>query len=263
MTTVTLLHPTLDGDFPLFAAKIPCSDRTMQPVTLLHDFQNELTEVEHYAKRLLQFQEIDGLDSFPAVHHLCHHHAGWTHCVYYPSTGKMRVSQHALCSAMPEVWTVEANTITREVADSAHNGRQVRRKVWHRYRDNSYRDVWEVTYNEHPRSPLHLRNAKIPVSISEFRRELLSQMRANDRMPFEVVKTAVRAIENWVSIVGDFTPEQMSQVWDQLARLQHLHHFQHPQMLPELFASLDFLTMGSCRKLTEVYAELQSNPPAP
>lgn len=235
MNNVNMLYPTiaLGNDHPLTLAQIEHNNESR--ITLMHDFVHDLDYVEDFALRLKQFKVIPEIQHFREVHHLALAPEGWIHSVYNPQHGLLIVNNFSPRLMMPESsWYVEGTKITREIVTSE---RHVQKKVWELYHNNTFQEVWEVTYNEHPRDPLHMRKANVPSSLQNLVRELAAQIGSNQKLTELELNSFVNALRQW-AISEDrshkrvFTREECDLIWDRLSIMQHAHHLQWDSLLP-------------------------------
>jgi hypothetical protein len=230
-------------------------------------------DVSNHLSVLRAFEYFSALPFTDAVHQAYHVAISQRTTVHYQfhrahpgadiESDMLRITVQHYNGYVPSlVWLVTASKIRRLSCD--YTG--VKRKEWTRYYGVTAVNAWLVTHNDHPREPLHLRGGNIPTRADDFRRELIAQMDANDRLDHQVVINASKAINRWQIVSGHstdtrvFTREEMQQLYAQCALLGSLHHLHHVQLLTELFGALDFLTLHNTPKLTEIFAKLQAHP---
>lgn len=211
-------------------------------VMLLHHFERRLEYVADFAERLTQFQAVTKNLEGGLYYHVDAHLDGQQFSVYDKEKNILEVRDFSYRTLMPEsVWHVTATKIIRAtIVDGIEH-----RKVWSAYIDSNHRPVWECTYNEHPRDPLHLRQGKIPTEARQLLRELHRQIEGNMRISDKDRSAMTWALGAWHMFDGQrtFTSEEQTRLWEQCSRMQHLHSANTVDEIQELFSRLDFLTM--------------------
>jgi hypothetical protein len=152
-------------------------------------------------------------------------HGDWISCHYDVKLQVLHVHYQGHHDAMPPLtWVVTEDQIRRTVLESG----QARAKVWTPYRDNKFQAVWEVTYNEHSRDPLHLRKGMIPANMQNLVRELSSQIRSNKVLTQRQRNAFLGALGEWEESEARprhslFSEAEIKSIWDYGPVLQFTH----------------------------------------
>lgn len=249
---------------PRTASMHPGSNDAPFYVVLLHNFGKQLEYVEDFAQCLEQFRAITADMEGKLYYHVEADQNGQQFCVYDKEKHILEARDFSYRTLMPEsVWHVTENKIIR----STIQGAVELKKVWTRYRNNAFQEVWECVYNEHPRDPLHMRQGNIPCDARQFLRELYKQISANTKLSDADRNAFMWAIQSWHVLPPgngerNFTKDEMSKLWDQCAALQHLHHTSDFATIYWIFEALNFLTFPEVRHTLTEWVDAYRKHPA-
>ncbi len=135
-----------------------------------------------------------------------------------------------------------------EVIRTTLHPRESHRKQWQLYAGPGMPTTWEVTYNDHPRAPLHHRTAMVPFKGDQLRLELMAIVKEFNCPDAQVRTALTNTFSSWRPI-PTLEMEQITVVHDSIRLLRT------GGPIDQLLAQMDQVTWPGQRLLVDLFEQ--------